>query len=62
VAQNLLVLKTPAGSANALAEALDNAEWEEVIGTIAGDNTVLVIAPDAPTARTLRGKLLKFLA
>jgi transcriptional regulator of arginine metabolism len=39
----LLVLKTATGSAGAVTEALDQAAWSEVIGTIAGDDTVLVI-------------------
>lgn len=56
-AQNLLVLKTHPGNANALAVALDQAHWPEVVGTIAGDDTVLVIAPDASTAKTLEKKL-----
>ena len=45
-AQNLLVLRTPPANANALAAALDHADWPEVTGTIAGDDTVLVVAPD----------------
>jgi transcriptional regulator of arginine metabolism len=61
VAQNLLVLKTPPGHANALAEPLDHAEWPEVVGTIAGDNTVLVVTPDAGSARELRQRLLKLI-
>ena len=59
VAQNLLVLRTPAGHANSVAVALDRAEWPEVTGTIAGDDTILVIAPDAKTAESLRAKFLK---
>ena len=39
----LLVLKTAAGAAGAVAGAIDGAGWAEVIGTIAGDDTVLVI-------------------
>jgi transcriptional regulator of arginine metabolism len=39
----LLVLKTASGSAGAITEALDQAGWAEIIGTIAGDDTVLVI-------------------
>lgn len=38
-----LVLKTASGSAGAVTEALDQAGWGEIIGTIAGDDTVLVI-------------------
>ena len=56
-AQNLLVLKTDPGNANPLAVALDKASWPEVVGTIAGDDTVLVVAPDAATARTLEARL-----
>jgi transcriptional regulator of arginine metabolism len=37
------VLKTAAGSAGAVTEALDQAGWSEIMGTIAGDDTVLVI-------------------
>ena len=40
-AQNLVVLRTRAGNANALAVALDNANWPEITGTVAGDDTVL---------------------
>ena len=60
-AQNLLVLRTPPANANALAAALDHADWPEVTGTIAGDDTVLVVAPDVKTADALRAKFLKFL-
>ena len=59
VAQNLLVLRTPAGHANSVAVALDQADWPEVTGTIAGDDTILVVAPDAKTAEALRAKFLK---
>jgi transcriptional regulator of arginine metabolism len=57
-AQNLLVLKTAPGSASPLARALDEAAWPEIIGTIAGDDTVLAIAPDAASATRARRKLL----
>src|SRR5580704_11973594 len=43
VAQNLLVLHTSPGNANALAVALDNEGWPEIVGTIAGDDTILVV-------------------
>ncbi|MBZ5606724.1 MAG: ArgR family transcriptional regulator [Acidobacteriia bacterium] len=59
-AQNLVVLRTSPGNANALAVALDKQEWAEVVGTIAGDDTILVVAPDAGTAAKLRQKLLGF--
>lgn len=59
LAQNLLVLRTPPGHANALASALDHAELPEVAGTIAGDDTVLVVAPTAKAARSLRSQFLR---
>jgi len=59
-AQNLIVLKTSPGNANALAVALDNEDWPEVVGTIAGDDTVLVVAPDTEIAGRLRKKLLGY--
>jgi transcriptional regulator of arginine metabolism len=62
IAQHTLVLKTPPAHASSLAEALDQAEWPEVIGTIAGDNTVLVIASDAKVAQKLRDRLLALLS
>ena len=61
IAQNLLVLKTSAGHASSLAVAIDQAEWPEVVGTIAGDDTVLVIAPNKSTAKSLREKLMAYL-
>ena len=44
-AQNLLVLKTPPGGAQPLAAAIDAERWKEVVGTLAGDDTVLIITP-----------------
>jgi transcriptional regulator of arginine metabolism len=42
-AENLLVLKTTPGSAQPVAAAVDSADWPEVVGTIAGDDTILII-------------------
>ena len=44
-AQNMLVLKTPPGGAQPIAAALDAERWKEVAGTLAGDDTVLIITP-----------------
>lgn len=57
VAQHTLVLQTMPAFASPLAEALDQSGWPEIVGTIAGDNTVLVIAPDSEQARALERKL-----
>lgn len=43
---NLLVVRTLAGGAQAVAEALDWEEWPEVLGTLAGDDTILLILRD----------------
>jgi transcriptional regulator of arginine metabolism len=52
-AQNLVVLRTPPGGANPLALALDKAGWKEILGTIAGDDTVIVVARKGADARRI---------
>jgi transcriptional regulator of arginine metabolism len=56
-----VVLKTDPGHANSVAVALDREGWPEVIGTIAGDDTICVITPDNPTAESVQEKLLGLL-
>jgi transcriptional regulator of arginine metabolism len=56
-AQNQLVLITTNGGAQPVALAIDHEDWEEVVGTIAGDDTILIICPDLKRASTLRGRL-----
>ena len=56
-AQNLVVLRTSAGSAQPVAAALDAEQWEELVGTVGGDDTVLIIAPDAKSATRLVTRL-----
>ena len=53
----LLVVKTPTGAAQSLGLALDGAGWSEIIGTIAGDDTVLVITRTERARRTVHGRL-----
>ena len=53
----LLVVKTPAGAAQSLGLALDGAGWSEVIGTIAGDDAVLVITRSERARRTIHARL-----
>ncbi len=62
VAQNLVVLRTSPGNANSLAIALDREKLEEVVGTIAGDDTVLVIATDNKTAVSFRERMLQLIS
>jgi len=56
-AQNMLVVKTTVGSAQPVAAALDASHWPEVVGTIAGDDTVLVIAADKKRAQALARRI-----
>jgi transcriptional regulator of arginine metabolism len=60
-AQNLLVLKTIVGSAQPVAAALDEQEWEEMVGTIAGDDTILIICPDKDAARKVAVRIEEML-
>lgn len=46
ISGNLVVLRTPPGAANFLASAIDHADLHHVLGTIAGDDTILIIAAD----------------
>jgi transcriptional regulator of arginine metabolism len=62
LAQNLVVLKTPPGNANPLAVALDREDLNEVVGTVAGDDTVLVITPDADAALRFRERMLDLIS
>jgi transcriptional regulator of arginine metabolism len=55
--QQMVLLRTGPGQAQILAVAIDGAEWPEVVGTVAGDDTILVIARDARRARELVKRL-----
>ena len=57
VAGNLVVVTTPSGYANALAQAIDEGGHPHIAGTIAGDNTIFVAARDGTTAAALRDEL-----
>ena len=61
IAQNLVILKTSPGHANSVAVALDHENWPEVVGTIAGDDTILLVTPDNPTAEAVQERLLGML-
>jgi transcriptional regulator of arginine metabolism len=54
---NQLVIRTPAGSANALASALDRQGWKDVVGTIAGDDTILILTRSDRARRDLVRRL-----
>jgi len=56
---NLVVLRTPAGGAQLLASALDHAGWPAILGTVAGDDTVLVITRDPAGGAGVAAALLR---
>jgi transcriptional regulator of arginine metabolism len=58
VADQLLVIRTLPGSAHAVAAALDRTRWPEIVGSIAGDDTVFVATPDRSALRRLRDRLM----
>lgn len=60
-AMNQVVLRTVLGGAQPMAAALDHEGWSEVVGTIAGDDTVLVICPDVRRANDVEARLRKML-
>ena len=54
---NLLVIRTLAGGAQAVAEALDWEEWPEVLGTLAGDDTILLVLRKASQLDTVQERI-----
>jgi transcriptional regulator of arginine metabolism len=61
-ASNLVIVKTHPGNAHTVAMALDLADWREIVGTVAGDDTIFVAAVGARNAARLRKKILAVLA
>lgn len=60
-AQNMLVLKTPPSGAQPLAAAVDVERWKEVAGTLAGDDTVLVITTSRGACKTVHRRFEEML-
>ncbi len=56
---NMIVVKTLSGSANVAAEALDNLGWEEILGTIAGDNTIFIVAKNETDTIEITNRIRK---
>ena len=56
---NLVVLRTPAGAAQFLASAIDHAGWPSILGTVAGDDTVLVITREPAGGNEVAESLLR---
>ncbi|HLV10617.1 MAG TPA: arginine repressor [Halanaerobiales bacterium] len=59
--ENLIVLKTLPGTAMGLGSAIDNIDWKEVIGSVAGDDTLLLIIKPKEKTEGLFRKLQNFL-
>ena len=60
-AMNQVVVGTVMGGAQPVAAALDREGWPEVVGTVAGDDTVLVVCPDARRAAEVEARLKEML-
>ena len=60
-AENLIVIRTLPGSANAAGEAIDSMRWPEVLGTISGDNTIFVAVRSAAEAPVVVEKFQEIL-
>jgi transcriptional regulator of arginine metabolism len=50
------------GGAQPVAASIDSEDWDEVVGTIAGDNTVLIICPDSHMAESLKNRIEAYIA
>ncbi len=60
-AGHLLVMKTMPGNAHAIGALIDNLNWEEILGTICGDDTILIICRKNEDTKTLTEKFLDML-
>ncbi len=58
---NIIVLRTLSGSANAAAEAVDSMNLPEILGTMAGDNTIFIVVKDSANAPKLTQRFLEML-
>ncbi len=61
-ASNLVIVKTHPGNAHSVAVALDAEQWPEVVGTVAGDDTIFVATRGAHEAGRIRKKILDLVA
>ena len=60
-AQNIVVLKTMSGAAQAVGYALDSYVWDEILGTICGDDTIMVVVKNEKGAKEFCHKLAKYI-
>lgn len=60
-AGNLIVMKTLPGNANAIAALIDHLDWEEILGTIGGDDTILIICRTTKDTDEISKRFLEML-
>jgi len=60
-ASNQLVMKTMPGNANAIGALIDKLDWEEILGTICGDDTILIICRTNEDTETIKNRFLEML-
>lgn len=61
-AGNIVVVKTLSGAASAAGEAIDGLKWEEIVGTVAGNNTIFILTKNEKTAKDIVEKLRKLIS
>lgn len=61
-AQNMIVLKTAAGMAQAVAIAIDRISDDDILGSVAGDDTIFIVTPDNNSAQAVASRLKKQLS
>ena len=61
VAQNIVIIKTGAGHASTVSQAVDDAGWPEIAGTLAGENTVFIATRSVRESRELEKRILEYL-
>lgn len=59
--KNLIVMKTMPGNANAIGALIDNLDWDEVLGTICGDDTILIICREEEDTKEISQRFLNML-
>jgi transcriptional regulator of arginine metabolism len=62
VSGNILMIRTSPGNAHSIAVVLDAAQWPEILGTVAGDDTVFVLLRSARWGKKVSGKIREFSA
>ncbi len=55
--ENIVVVKTLTGNAHAVADIIDNMPWQELVGTVAGDDTIMIVVRDRSQVREIMDKI-----